>query len=524
MTMPCPTCAQRTARPAPSLPVPPRIAMFRRGLLTEEVAGRIAWPRLGAVLAGRQRQPAHDRGGDAVELAHHGLGGGGQLVGDGEDRRLQRPPGRIALAEIAAQRCKAGDPDGDVDEALAPGPAERVGHDHVHLGPRLGAHGVAERAGRAIGVLGQQRDRVGVGVRLVHAGVGADPAVMRLGHQHTAIHSHDAARLAEDHLDQPRIAAELSGERRCHRGRRDLGESQQSPLRLGDDLLADDQHVTGRDRRALLRGGGDDQPRDVVARPHLADPLDADDLVARRPAQPSTAGRTPASRSGSRQRTSSSRLWVPAPSPSSASRSSGASTSRLSPRRRMTLGVSRSARAAVRWFSKEGSPKRSRIAFGGASSTPLVPRPEREGTNTTAGGPVSAATRARISAPVTHGTSPGIVRNARAPTRAASAWAVATAAVWPRFSASASGSAPRPRAIVATSGSRVTTQTRSTPAPPKARRTSTSIARASSRRSGPSSTRMSRCLALVTSFTGTAATILPAGPCPYARSLPPRRR
>src|SRR5438067_388477 len=406
MTMPCPTCAQRTARPAPSLPVPPRIAMFRRGLLTEEVAGRIAQQRLGAVLAGRQRQPAHDRGGDAVELAHHGLGGGGQLVGDGEDRRLQRPPGRIALAEIAAQRCKAGDPDGDVDEALAPGPAERVGHDHVHLGPRLGAHGVAERAGRAIGVLGQQRDRVGVDVRLVHAGVGADPAVMRLG----------------------------------------------------------------------------------------------------------------------RQRTSSSRLWVPAPSPSSASRSSGASTSRLSPRRRMTLGVSRSARAAVRWFSKEGSPKRSRIAFGGASSTPLVPRPEREGTNTTAGGPVSAATRARISAPVTHGTSPGIVRNARAPTRAASAWAVATAAVWPRFSASASGSAPRLRAIAATSGSRVTTQARSTPAPPKARRTSTSIARASSRRSGPSSTRMSRCLALVTSFTGTAATILPAGPCPYARSLPPRRR
>src|SRR5439155_18364557 len=119
-----PSLAQRTARPAPSLPVPPRIAMFRAGLLSEEVARGIAQQRLAAVLARRQRQAPHERGGNAVELAHDGLGGGGELVGDGEDRGLQRPARGIALAEIAAQRREAGPAGGDVDESLAPRPAE----------------------------------------------------------------------------------------------------------------------------------------------------------------------------------------------------------------------------------------------------------------------------------------------------------------------------------------------------------------------------------------------------------------
>src|SRR5919108_5999279 len=206
MMMPCPSLAQRTARPAPSLPVPPRIAMFRDRLLSEEVAGGIAEQRLAAVLAGRQRQTAHEGGRDAIELAHHRLGGGSQLVGDGQDRGLQRPTGRIALAEIAAQRREAGHADGDVDEALAPGPAEGVGDDHVHLHARLRAHRVAEPARGAIGIGRQQGHHVGVHVGLVHPGVRAHPAVVRLGHQHAAVHAHDPAGLAQDDLDEPRIA------------------------------------------------------------------------------------------------------------------------------------------------------------------------------------------------------------------------------------------------------------------------------------------------------------------------------
>src|SRR5437762_8799220 len=69
-----PTLAQRMARPAPSLPVPPRIAMFRGRLLSEEVAGRIAQQRFRAFLARLQGEPAHDGRRDTIELAHDRLG------------------------------------------------------------------------------------------------------------------------------------------------------------------------------------------------------------------------------------------------------------------------------------------------------------------------------------------------------------------------------------------------------------------------------------------------------------------
>src|SRR6266850_2356053 len=518
-----PNFAQRMARPAPSLPVPPRIAMFRGRLLSEEVAGRIAQQRLGAFLARHQRDSAHDGGRNAIELAHDRLGGAGQLVGNGEDGGLQRPAGGILLAQIAEDGREARHADGDVDEALAPRPPERVGDDHVHLGARARAHGVAKRARRAVGVHRQQRHHVGVHVRLIDAGVGAYPAVVRLGHQHAAVHADDAARLAQDHLDQARIAPETGGERRRHLGRRDVRQPQQAALRLGDDLLAQHHHVAGGQRCALPLGRLHHDPRDVVARADLPDALDADDLVARRHGQARAIDRTPASRSGSRQRVSSAWLSVPAPSVSSATRSLGSSTSRPRPRSFTIFGSRRSAWAAARWLSNDGSPKRRRMTAGGASTTPLVPRAEREGANTAAGGAPRPPSSARISTAVTQGTSPGIVMNAVAPARTASACPVATAAVWPRLSSSPMGSAPRLCAMAATSGSRVTTHTRSRRAAASARSTSTSIARASSRRSGPSSTRMSRCLALTMSLTGTAATIMRPGPCPYARSLPPPR-
>src|SRR5687768_5286276 len=103
-----PAMAQRVASPAPSLPVPPRIAMFTGGkavrpapgvgglfemgavalatmvrssavLLSEEVAGGIAQEGLAAAaVVRRDDQAADDGGGDAVQLAHDGLGGGGQ--------------------------------------------------------------------------------------------------------------------------------------------------------------------------------------------------------------------------------------------------------------------------------------------------------------------------------------------------------------------------------------------------------------------------------------------------------------
>src|SRR2546426_4665711 len=131
-----PTRAHRDASPAPSFPVPPRIAMFKGAVLPEEVAGGFAQQRLRAFLARFQREPAHDRGRDAVELAHDRLGRAGELVRQRQDGRLQRAAGGIAFAEIAEERGEPGEPDRDVREPLAPGAAARVGDDYENGRPR----------------------------------------------------------------------------------------------------------------------------------------------------------------------------------------------------------------------------------------------------------------------------------------------------------------------------------------------------------------------------------------------------
>src|SRR5436309_12283100 len=162
-----PTRAQRVASPAPSLPVPPRIAMFIRAASSEQIARGLAHERLRAFLGGREREPPHDRRRDPVELAHDRLRRPGELVGQRENSGLQRPAGRIALTEVAAEGREAGDADRDVREPLAPGAPERVGEDGAHVDAGQHAHAVAHLARRAVRVLGKQRHRLGVDVGLV---------------------------------------------------------------------------------------------------------------------------------------------------------------------------------------------------------------------------------------------------------------------------------------------------------------------------------------------------------------------
>src|SRR5919204_3111947 len=167
-----PTSAQRVASPEPSLPVPPRIAMLMGTPLSEEVSRRIAQQALAAdAVVGRQGEPADEGRRHAGELAHHRLGGGGELVGERQHGRLQRSPGRIALAEVTLERREAGDADRDVRETFAPRPPERIGDDHTHVAARRRAEALTQRARRPVGILGQQRNGVGVDVGLVHAGV-----------------------------------------------------------------------------------------------------------------------------------------------------------------------------------------------------------------------------------------------------------------------------------------------------------------------------------------------------------------
>ena len=91
-----------------------------------------------------------------VELAHDELGGRGQLVGDGEDRRLERVAVGVRHAEIGLEGAEPGDADRHVDETLPPGPAEGVGDDHRDVDALLGPDAVREGPRRGVGVLWQE--------------------------------------------------------------------------------------------------------------------------------------------------------------------------------------------------------------------------------------------------------------------------------------------------------------------------------------------------------------------------------
>ena len=151
--------------------------------------------------------------------------------------------GRVQLAEIALERLKAGDADRDIGQPLAPRPSEGVGHDDGEGVAGQAPQTVAQRAGGAVGVLGQEARGVRVDVGLVDARVGADQAMMGLDDEDALVLAHDAAALAEDHLGEPRIAADLLGDRACGGRGGDLGEPHHAPLGLGDDLLAHDEQV-----------------------------------------------------------------------------------------------------------------------------------------------------------------------------------------------------------------------------------------------------------------------------------------
>src|SRR6266508_348580 len=131
-----PAAAHRAPSPEPSLPVPPTIPMRMQSFparLSEQIAGRIAEQLPAAPVPRVPVEPANDGHRDATQLAHHRLGGARHLVGQRQDGGLQHVAGRIPLAEIALERQKAGEPDRDVGETLAPRPAEGVGDDDGQL-------------------------------------------------------------------------------------------------------------------------------------------------------------------------------------------------------------------------------------------------------------------------------------------------------------------------------------------------------------------------------------------------------
>ena len=198
-------------------------------------------------LAAGEGGAADERDGAAGGLAEGELGGGRQLVGDGADGRAHDPAVGVGDAAQVLERQQPGHADGDVDDAPAPRPAERIGHDDRHVDAEAGSHRGADAGRRGVGIARQERDerpRIGPDVRRVDAAVGADEPVRRLGDEHAVLHAHDAAGLAEDDLDLARVAVEALGELERLLAGDDAGQVDDGALGLGHDLLGHDQHVT----------------------------------------------------------------------------------------------------------------------------------------------------------------------------------------------------------------------------------------------------------------------------------------
>src|SRR5215831_19878141 len=177
--------------------------------LSEEISGRVAQEGAAAALATWPVEPADDSYGNTVELAHDGLGRRGQLIGDGEDGRLQHVAGGVLLAQVALQRLEPGHPDGDVREPLAPRPSEGVRDDDAEIVAGQGAQPLAQAPRGAVRVLGKETGGLCIHVGLIDPRIRADESVMRLHDEHALVLAHHAPALAQDDLDEARITPNL---------------------------------------------------------------------------------------------------------------------------------------------------------------------------------------------------------------------------------------------------------------------------------------------------------------------------
>ena len=167
-------------------------------------------------LAARRSGAADERGGPAGGLAEGELGGRGDLVGDGPDGRAHHPAVGIGRAAQVLERGDPGHADRDVDDAPAPRPAERVGHDDRQVDAEPLADGRPDPAGRGVGVDRQEGHDVEplAGPTLL----ASTPPLAQTKPWAVSVmitplrHPDDPARLAQDDLDLARVAVPALGE------------------------------------------------------------------------------------------------------------------------------------------------------------------------------------------------------------------------------------------------------------------------------------------------------------------------
>src|SRR5262249_56564216 len=106
-------------------------------------------------------------------------------------------------------------------------------------------------------------------VGLIDPRVRADESVMRLHYEHALVLAHHAPALTQDDLDEARIAPDLLRYPERLWGGGDVAEADDAPLRLGDDLLAHHEEITGEERRLLRARGVRDEAGQVLGPAHL---------------------------------------------------------------------------------------------------------------------------------------------------------------------------------------------------------------------------------------------------------------
>ena len=128
-----------------------------RPTLTEQIAlgfenqlGRA--PVLGDTLFEALAEAAHDHDREATRLATREVGRPGDLIRDGDERRLQLAAATVDRAAQVDQRGHARDADRDIGGAVAKRTAERVGDDHADVFGGELAKAAANPPGALVGV------------------------------------------------------------------------------------------------------------------------------------------------------------------------------------------------------------------------------------------------------------------------------------------------------------------------------------------------------------------------------------
>ncbi len=241
----------------------------RRGTpVAEHVVGRVADEVVGGPVAG-DVGAAHQHERRAVGLPAGEVGRAGELVGDRDQRDLERAALEVTGPALVAERPDAGGAERHVGLAHPPGTAERVGDDHPDGAAGRGRQPGGEVGGGRVRVGGQQERATAGDVGGVDAGVGAHEAVPGLDDQHPRGVGHDADGL---------LLRELAAGGVDVGGRRQVDER---ALGLAHDLRRDADDVAGDELDAGVGRCGEHQVGEVVAGADAAVGGQRDQLDAR---------------------------------------------------------------------------------------------------------------------------------------------------------------------------------------------------------------------------------------------------